>query len=65
MCSSTFLFVLFSWVVTCRCALVPDLMVWEAVWLSCGYNGYHRQLSSHRSPVRTWPVGVLPPTGLA
>ena len=52
---------LFSWVVTCRCALVPDLMVWEAVW----HNGYHRQLSSHRLPVRTRPVAVLPPTGLA
>ena len=36
-------------------------MVWEAVW----HSGYHRQLSSHRSPVRTRPVAVLPPTGLA
>ena len=36
-------------------------VVWEAVW----HSGYHRQLSSHRSPVRTRPVAVLPPTGLA
>ena len=59
MCSSTFLFVLFSWVFTCRCTIVS--MVWEAVW----HSGYHRQLSSHRSPVRTRPTAVLPPTGLA
>ena len=29
------------------------------------HSGYQRWLSSHRSPVRTRPVAVLPPTGLA
>ena len=47
-CSSMFRFVMFSWVSACRCAIVLVLMVWEAVW----HSGYHRQLSSHRLPVR-------------
>ena len=49
------------WVDTGCCIIVPDTMVWEAMW----HSGYHCRLSSHRSPVRTRPVVVLPPTGFA
>ena len=50
-----------AWVNTSYCIIVPDSMIWEAVW----HSGYHRRLSSHRLPVRTRSVAVPPPTGLA
>ena len=43
------------------CDSVLDNVIREAEW----HSGYHRWLSSHRSPVRTRPVAVHPPTGLA